>query len=82
MRLYEQGVYWHRRLDTQRSKWERLLESGDDGQVWRAINWRGELGQCPIPNSQLPTDNQFKQHIEINFNPTDVQEWEDDDTEV
>ena len=46
-------------LDTQKSRWERLLESDDNDQVWRAINWRGELGQSPTPNSQQPPDDQF-----------------------
>ncbi|XP_071548805.1 uncharacterized protein [Panulirus ornatus] len=50
-------------------RWERLLGSNDDGQIWRAIDWRGGLNPTTSLNDDTPTDSEFKEYIEHTMNP-------------
>ena len=63
----------HSEYDDSVSRWERLVEEGDDGRLWRAINWRGELsGGEDVGGVRLtPTDGEFKDHFESLYNPPD-----------
>ena len=50
--------------DPNTDRWERLLQSGDEAQVWRAINWAGELNDSDSHLADAsPTDGEFIQAI-------------------
>lgn len=55
-------------------RWEGLLEENDEAQLWRAINWRGELNpSSSIQNvASSPTEYEFKEHFERMYNPSAV----------
>lgn len=63
----------NRNVDITMNRWERLLQEKDDAQVWRAINWRGEIDTLDN-DSNMPTDQQFKEYFEEILNPPNVQE--------
>ena len=44
-------------------RWDRLLESGDEARVWRAVDWSGKLSDDAAPIHSTP-DFEFKQHFE------------------
>ena len=48
--------------DPQEGRWIRLLQSGDDRAIWRAIGWNG----CLVKETQgsSPSDEEFKTHFE------------------
>ena len=43
------------------SKWEKLLECGDDRKIWAAINWKGEFNPNLPLETLTPSDDQFKE---------------------
>ena len=57
--------------DNSVNRWEKLLREGDDKRVWQAINWRGNLHTC-TKSQVTPSDEQFKEYFENNFNVNDV----------
>lgn len=64
--------------DTALSRWERLLANNDEAQVWRAINWHGEVNHTPSQTASVPTDQQFKEYFEEILNPENVDPIDDD----
>ena len=47
--------------NTSISRWERLLNTNDMKQIWKAINWKGSIANVP---SERPSDESFQQHFE------------------
>ena len=68
------------------SRWERLLGENDDSEVWKAINWKGELNSesksFQNDDTRCPTDDEFRRHFENVLNPpgTEIYEVETDIT--
>ena len=52
------------------SRWERMVNNKDDAEIWRAVNWAGELK--PDENLVKPSDNKFKEYIESTQNLHDI----------
>ncbi len=46
------------------------MRTKDNLQLWTAINWQGEVGGENNSNV-CPSDNDFKDYFETNFNPPD-----------
>ena len=44
------------------SRWERMVDNKDDAELWKAVNWAGELKQDE--NLVKPSDDEFKAYIE------------------
>ncbi len=50
---------------------ERLTTGRDLKSLWRAIDWKGYIGEAGDGTSS-PTDDQFKDHFEALLNPPDT----------
>lgn len=50
---------------------ERLIENKDDLQLWRAITWNGEY-EGENKSNVCPSDDEFKNYFESNFNPPNI----------
>ena len=52
---------------TQRTRWNRILETMTGKDVWKAINWKGEIEEYTIRNvqSSSPSDIQFQSYFEF-----------------
>ena len=46
--------------DTSLSSWQRLISTNDSKNIWRAINWKGEISSMPMKHP----DASFKAHFE------------------
>ena len=56
-------------VDLTVGRWERLILSNNDEQIWKAIDWKGEYQQRK--NGDIgPEDNEFKEMFENMFNPS------------
>ena len=55
-------------------RWKIIMEENDSGKIWRAINWKGEVG--PDQSTTQPTDSQFKTHFEELLNPVSDEDGE------
>ena len=53
--------------DLNKSRWEHIMSNSDSKQLWRAINWKGEIGQNHKDDG--PSDEDFKNHYEDLLNP-------------
>ena len=43
-----------------------MLSNKDNGEIWNAINWKGEIKSC---QSRKPKSEDFKHHFEKLLNP-------------
>ncbi len=57
--------------DNRLDRWEKLLSDGDHRRVWQAINWKGNL-QAYDKSLVVPSDTDFKEYFENEFNITNV----------
>ena len=48
--------------------WQRILDEKDDKALWTAIHWKGEYQVAP---GGIPTDEEFKAHMETLLYPAD-----------
>lgn len=54
-------------IPTTSTRWDRIIQSKNEKQIWDAINWRGELYDGSYSHnvdSCSPSDSQFKTHFE------------------
>ena len=58
-------------FDANLDRWERLLGSKDGAQIWKAIDWRGEIDLDRVDRNE-PADQQFKVYFEEILNPVDI----------
>ena len=42
-------------------RWQRILDTKDNKQLWQSINWKGEYG---VKSDEVPSDEMFKEHFE------------------
>ena len=49
-------------------RWERLVDSNNDLEIWRAIDWKGEY-ESTHRSDIKPSDEDFKKFFESNLNP-------------
>ena len=49
--------------DVSISRWSRLLDSKNAANIWKAINWKGEVSH-DAKQSISPTPSDFKDHFE------------------
>ena len=69
--------------NTESNRWDKLLQNNSDREVWRAINWRGQLeGQDWEPSPRTPSDGAFKTYFETLLNPADHAQLEPLNTAV
>ena len=68
----------HGNVDLSVERWERLILSNNDEQIWRAINWKGEFQQSSSENI-CPDDNEFKEMFEDKVNPPAEQNLVDEE---
>ena len=50
-------------------KWKHIMLSNDSKKLWRAINWKGEIGS---DQSEKPDDKRFKCYFEDLLNPDKI----------
>ena len=60
------GHHW----DQTHPWWKRLLDTNDTKQIWRSINWKGNI-ENDFPNA--PNDDQFEEHFEQLLGSQNVQ---------
>ena len=56
------------RWDPQQDRWTRIIQTGDDRSIWRAIGWNGCLASSADLHGDRPSDIEFKSHFEALFN--------------
>ena len=47
----------------ERERWQAILDTDDDKQLWKAINWKGEF-DLKQSREEKPSDEEFKSHFE------------------
>ena len=52
-------------------RWNNILYTKDDKQVWKSINWKGTL-DVPGAQAEKPSNADFCTHFEALLNPTDA----------
>ena len=49
-------------------RWQKLLQYGNDQELWASINWKGELNKTIVKDDR-PSDVKFCEHFEQLLNP-------------
>lgn len=65
--------------DNTLNRWESLLQDNDDMRVWKAIDWSGNVSTGGNTDHECRSDEAFKTHFEMIFNPPGVKEPTTDD---
>ena len=65
-------------VDTEADRWSRLLNNNDHKDIWRAINWKGELATHTDHSNMRPKDIDFKLHFEHLLNPSNLEPLDPD----
>ena len=55
--------------DTATARWERIMSYEDDGQLWKAIDWKGQFNPLPQDDENQPSKSQFQVHLETCSTP-------------
>ena len=55
-------------VETERSRWTRVMNNLNDRDLWKAIGWDGEVHNSD-PGQECPTDDEFERHYNDLLNP-------------
>ena len=58
-------------IDIAKDRWQRIFDTKDSKELWKAINWGGEYLEEP---TDTPSDDELKNHLEQLLNSTDTEE--------
>ena len=56
-------------IDNTENRWDRIMAEENDAKLWQAINWRGEIMNELGGVNSVPSDEDFKAHLEQIYNP-------------
>ena len=66
-------------VDSNLGRWHRIMNENDQQKLWQGVNWCGEIVEDLSNNDVKPADNEFKDHFDELFNPTDIPDLHIDD---
>lgn len=68
----EAPIHIEHQHDPSTTRWERIMNCGDDGLLWKAIDWKGRFNpEHTDDTDNQPSEAEFQEHLEKLLNPGD-----------